>query len=286
MATLVIAVPFGVALFPGCARAQSTRPGLATESPPPDGDWRPHRLSRCRPHAAIRDDARPLLAEALDLHRHRGGGDGIVLLESALREVGNQAWLLLVLGQLYLLAGQGDPSCLPLSGPVAPSGAWDRDRLRLLDRADIMLQRLEALWPDDGLVAFLRADVARARDDHETAAEFDHAGRSRCSHLESLDLVAAMRDLARRPPRVTAPIVPEYPREAARRRVQGEVVYDVLLDPRGRVAAAVLVGRADRALAAAARDALEDGGYQAAQVGYYPVWAWLRVTVRFALESP
>jgi TonB family protein len=275
----------GTAVLPAAAQVtHAEQPVFDQETPPPDGDWRPHRLSRCRPHPLPSDDARAYLDEALDLFKHRGGGDAIALLDVALRDVGNQPWLLLMLAQMYLLAGQGEPHCLPLSGPAAPSGDWPRDRLRLLERADLLLRRLETLWPDDALVAFLLADVARARDDHESAADLDHAGRGRCTDLDSLEFVAGMRDLVRRPASVTSPIVPEYPESAARRRAQGEVVLDLLLDPLGRVATSEVIGRADRDLVRAAREALGDGGYQAAQVGYYPVWSWLRVSIRFALE--
>ena len=34
-----------------------------------------------------------------------------------------------------------------------------------------------------------------------------------------------------------------------------------------------------------AREAAAGGGYQAAQLGYYPVWSWLRVPVQFSLEN-
>jgi TonB family protein len=179
----------------------------------------------------------------------------------------------------------GEPHCQPSAGPEPASGDWPRDRARWLDRAQRLLDRVEAAWPDDGLVDFLRADAARAAGDQEAAAHRDLQGRGKCTHMESLDLVAAMRDLGRKPPRVIAPIVPEYPEDAIRARVQGEVVLDLLIDPQGRAAEAVVVGRADRRLANAARAAARDGGYQAAMVGYYPVWSWLRVPVRFSLGN-
>ncbi len=255
------------------------------ESPPPDGPWRAYRLARCPEHPQLRGAARDAFDEALELFRFQNGGDAAAVLELAIADQGAHAWLLLLLAQIYLLAGQGEPHCLPAAGPLAPRGDWQDDRLRLLRRSDELLDRLERVWGDDGLVDFLRADAARARDDHDVAAEHDHRGRGKCTHLDSLELVRSLRDLRRRPARVVAPIEPAYPEDAARRRIQGEVQFDVLIDPFGRVAAMSQVGRADPQLAAAAAQALPDGGYQAALVGYYPVWSWLRVPIRFRLAK-
>ena len=103
--------------------------------------------------------------------------------------------------------------------------------------------------------------------------------------MESIDLLRGLRGLGRRAARVLEPIVPEYPQECVQRGIQGEVVLDLLIDPQGRVCEVVVAGAADKELARAARNAAVDGGYQAAQVGYYPVWSWLRVPVRFTLEN-
>ena len=249
------------------------------------GDWRPHRLERCARHLPPAGPSRAVLEEAVELFELRNGGDAAVVLEYGLQEDPRHPWLLLLLGQIYQLAGPGDPHCVPSTGPGKPRGDWPADRARLLDLADTRLQQLQRLWPDDGLVVFLRADVARARDDHDAAAELDLQGRRLCTHELSLDLVRRLRDLRRRMPRVIAPIVPEYPRQCVRERVQGEVLLDLLIDPQGRVAEAVIIGTPDRRLAAAATDAASAAGYQAAQVGYYPIWAWLRVPVLFTLEN-
>lgn len=257
----------------------------ASEVAPPDGQWRPHRLARCQEHRPATGSARELLAEASDLFTHRNGGDAAVVLELALREVGGQPWLLLLLAQIYVLAAEGQTHCLPLAGPAAATGDPDQDRDRLLDRADLLLGRLREIWPDDGLIDFLGADVARARGDQEAAAELDHRGRQKCTHVESLDLLRALRDLEIQPPRVLAAITPVYPEAAIRRHVQGEVLVDLLIDPRGRIADLAAVGRADPDLARAAREALREAGYQAGRVGPYPVWSWLRVPVRFRLRN-
>jgi len=199
----------------------------AAEVPPPDGDWRPHRLARCQVHPAPRGPAADVMAQARDLFVHGAGGDAVSVLERGLVEVGSQPWLSLFLAQIYLLAGQGEPHCLPLTGPAAPAGDWAADRLRLLDRADILLARLQELWRDDAAVVFLRADVARSRDDHATAADLDHQGRQQCTHMETFDLLRELRGLTLRPAKVLAPIAPAYPEAAARRRIQGEVFFDL-----------------------------------------------------------
>lgn len=258
---------------------------LSDERAPPDGLWRPHRLARCPEHPRPRGEAESAFDEARRLFDLGNGGDAAVVLELAIDAHAGHPWLLLLLAQIYLLAGQGEVHCQPAAGPLAPTGDWERDRRRLLGRAGDLLERLERSWSDDGLVDFLRADVARALDDQAAAAEHDFRGRGKCTHLESLDLLQAMRGLLQRPADVAAPIVPIYPEAAARRRIQGEVILDLLVDPFGRAVAARQVGRADPLLAEAALLAAPDGGFQAARVGYYPVWSWLRVPIRFRLEN-
>ena len=266
--------------------AGMTAPAAAAEVPPRGGDdWRPHRLARCGRHLPPSGPPRVVLEEALELFRLRNGGDAAVVLELGLQENRRNPWLLLLLGQIYLLAGQGEPHCLPSSGAGAPRGDWPQDRARLLDLADARLRELSGVWPDDALVAFLRADVARARDDHATAAELDLHGRTLCTHMASLDLLRGLRDLRLRAPRVISPIAPEYPEACIRERVTGEVLLDLLVDPQGRIAEVVVVDSPDRRLGRAAGEAAREAGFQAAQVGYYPVWAWLRVPVLFTLEN-
>lgn len=257
----------------------------ATEIPSGDEQWRPHMLSRCAVHAPPLAASRADLEEARELFQLQNGGDAVFVLESALADHDDWPWLILLLAQIYLLAGQGEPHCQPTTGPVALTGEWSRDQHRLLGRADELLARLTEIWPDDGLVDFLRADVARAAGDQEAAAAHDHTGRRKCTHLESLGFVGRLRDLRPRTARVIAPIVPEYPEACARARIEGEIVLDLLIDPQGRAAQTVVVVGADRRLERAARAAVATGGYQAAQLGYYPVWSWLRVPIRFTLDN-
>jgi TonB family protein len=61
-------------------------------------------------------------------------------------------------------------------------------------------------------------------------------------------------------------------------------MLDVLVDPEGRVAQVEVV-QGPSALTAAAVAAARDAGYQAARVGVYPVWAWLRVPVSFTVPT-
>lgn len=253
------------------------------EIPPSDGPWRPHLLARCQKHFPPRGRVLEYVDEAQHLFRSHNGGDASELLEIAIAEQGGHPWLLLLLAQIYLLAGQGEPHCLPSSGPLAPGGDWSRDRERLLERGEDLLNQLARIWSDDSVVDFLAADLARIRDDHAGAAELDHLGRRNCSHMESLELLASLRGLHRRPAELLTLPDPAYPAAAIARRAQGEVVFDILIDPFGRVHTVHQVGRADADLARSAMQAIRDGGYQAACIGYYPVWSWLRVPVRFRI---
>jgi hypothetical protein len=270
------------AMILGCVLLLACVPVLG-EVPPPDGPWRPHLLDRCGPHPQPRGAVQEFFEEARHLFLMQNGGDASVLLEMAIAEQGRYPWLMLMLAQIYILAAQGEPHCLPSSGPVNLSGDWHQDRLRLLKRGEDLLARLSRAWPDDGVVDFLRADAARARDDHAAAATHDHEGRKKCSHIESLNLLIEMRGLLRRPAAVLSLPEPEYPDAALRRRAEGEVLFDLLVDPFGRVAAVHQIGPADPDLVRAAGRAISEGGFKAAQVGYYPVWSWLRVPVLFEI---
>jgi hypothetical protein len=265
--------------------AAAAAPVPAGEAPPPDGAWRPHLLSRCQEHPPVSGRARPVFTEALELFEMHNGGDAVSVLELGLSEGATNPWSLLLLAQIYLLAGQGEPHCQPTTGPAAMTGDWALDQARLLARAEDLLNRLADRWPDDAIVDFLLADARRANDDSSGAAEFDFRGRSKCSHPESFDLLRRLRQLGRKPARVIAPIVPEYPEDCIREGIQGEVVLDLLIDPQGRAVESVVVGRPPRELVGAAREALSTGGYRAAQVGYYPIWSWLRVPIRFTLTN-
>lgn len=259
-------------------------PALGNEVPGPDGPWRPHTLSRCPTHEVVIGNARGSFEEALELFDLENGGDGAVALEMGLRQDPGNPWLMLLLAQIYLLAGQGELHCQPSTGPVAPTGDGFADQRRLFMRASELLAELSEIWTDDSVIDFLRADLYRILGEQDLAAEFDFQGRTKCSHLESLSLLRRVRVLERRPARVVAPISPDYPEECVRKGIQGEVLLDLLIDPQGRVTEAVLVRHVDERLVVAAKVAAENAGYQAAQLGPYPIWAWLRVPIRFNLH--
>ena len=282
LASLALASPALASPAPAVAPAATA---AVREQPPPDGEWRLYRLARCEAHAPLTTGAHGAMQEALELYRLQNGGDAIAVLEDLVSRDAARPWPLLLLAQLYVLAGQGEPHCQPLEGPAVGSGDWQTDRAGWLARADELLEALTVLWPDDGLVDFLRADAARAGGDHGAAAEHDYRGRAKCSHRESLQFVQALRDLSPKPARVLEAIVPVYPPECAERGIEGLVTLDLLIDPQGRAVEVAVIGRADERLVAAARAAAAGGGYQAAQLGYYPVWSWLRVPVRFTLEN-
>lgn len=258
---------------------------LAQEQAPPDGVWRPHRLERCDRPSPPAPAVRAVLDEALHLYHLGNGGDAAVVLEDGLERHPTSPWIRLLLAQIYLQAGQGEPYFLPTGGPVKPTGHWPDDRRRCLERAGSLLGRLGTDWLDDGIVWFLRADIARALDDPEAASDHDLAGRRACTRQESLNFIAELRDLGRKPAEVVTPIVPEYPQECLRRRIEGRVELDLLVDPEGRVAQWAPANRADRQLQEAAAEAAAAAGFQAARVGYYPIWSWIRVSVSFTLEN-
>ncbi|MBD3221849.1 hypothetical protein GF314_11470 [bacterium] len=257
----------------------------AGERPPPDGAWRPHQLSRCARPAPPYPAAREAIAEAHELFELEAGGDAIVVLEDALADHPRSPWLRLMLAQIYVLAGQGEEHCEPFGGPARATGDWPADQRRYLRRADRLLADLAGSWPDDGLVWFLRADAARAAGDVDAASRYDAQGRERCTRLDTLEFVTALRDLGRKPAELLTPIVPEYPAECLQKRITGEVLLDVLIDPHGRVAETVPARRADRRLIAAASEAAAAAGYQAARIGYYPIWSWIQVSVNFSLDN-
>lgn len=264
--------------------ALATMAGSA-EQPVPENGWRVHQLSRCTRPAPPLSAAKAVLDEALELFHLANGGDAVVVLEDALESMPRSPWLRLLLAQIYILAGQGEPHCLPYAGPAAPRGDWPEDRRRILERADHLLADLAGTWSDDGVVWFLRADAARALDRLEEAGQYDLQGRRCCSRRETLVFVSDVRDLTRKPAELITPIVPEYPQECLRKRIRGTVVLDLLIDPEGRVAESVTINRVDRRLATAAAAAAREAGYQAARVGYYPVWSWIQVSVKFSLEN-
>jgi len=256
------------------------------ELPVPDGPWRSHLLSRCRDESErLPTASEKALATCAELFRLREGSDAIMTLELSLVEDSRAGLVLLTLAQLYLMAGQGEPELLPSEGPAADVGHWERNQDRLLKRADELLHEAAGLRPDDGVIDFLLADVARARGDTTTAWRAFRAGRGKCSLSRSIEILREYQDLRLRAARVVEPVAPEYPAEAVRRRVTGEVELDLLIDPAGRVVQVVEVVDPDPDLTAAAAAALRRSVFEPARVGKYPIWSWLRVPTRFSLTE-
>ncbi len=258
-------------------------PAVWQERPGPDGPWRPALLQRCPASAAASLPAERALAVSFDLFNAREGSDAIMTLELYLQEHDPDALVLLALGQLYLMAGQGEPELLPREGPAADVGDWARNRRRLLGRAGTLLGEAADLRPDDSVADFLLGDVARARGDTVAAHAAWDRGLDKCSRPRSFDLLRDYQLLQPRAARLTGSLAPDYPQEALRQGITGEVVLDLLISPRGEVVQFVPVASPDPALTAAAGRALLRASCDPARLGKYPLWSWLRVPTQFSL---
>lgn len=288
-AALVLRMVAGCAPPPAPATAPPTTPPSVSElaeTPVPDGPWRPHRLARC----AAEDRDVPSRVErylglSSEFFRDGSGSDGMIELEMALDAGLRHPLLLVTLGQLYLMAGQGEPSLLPTEGPAADVGDWTRNRRRLLARAQTLLEEAAATRPDDAAVDYLLADVARARGDQAAAASLAARGMAKCTGGRSFALLQLYQVLNRYPARYLGGPTPEYPAASLAAGRQGDVELDVLLDPTGAVRQVVVVASPAADLTAAAAASLRAGAFEAARVGKYPIWAWLRVTTAFHLSD-
>ncbi|MHB8078131.1 MAG: TonB family protein [Candidatus Krumholzibacteriia bacterium] len=277
------AIPPAVPPPPSTA-APAPAPEIWHESPAPEGDWRPHVLSRCR----RADDAPPeverSLALAWDLYRNNhAGSDAIMELELCLRSHPHDGLLLITLGQMYLLGARGERNLVPREGPAAATRQWPRTRERLLDRAELLLQEARAARPDDGSVEYLRSDLAAARGDSAAAARSMAEGARDCLLPRSLEIMRRYQGLQGRPARLVSRVVPDYPAAAGREGKSGVVEVDLLIDPAGVVAQTVILESPDPRLAAAAVAALRAARFEPARLGEYPVWSWLRLPVPFRI---
>ncbi len=282
--------------LPACAPAPPPAPELPPaaaparsqelhEKPAPDGPWRPHRLSTCQEDADVPPAVERYLGLCSEYYRDGSGSDGMIELELGL-EAGHRHGLILVaLGQLYLMAGQGEPSLLPVEGPAADVGDWNRNRSRLLARAGELLTEAAGKRPDDAAVDYLLADVARARGDFDAAAEIMAEAADKCTGGRTFALMQLYQQLNRYPARYLGGASPVYPAAEAERGVQGDVVLDVLLGPNAQIRQIVTVSSPSAALAEAASASLRLGAFEASRLGKYPIWSWLRVTTSFNLEG-
>ena len=283
----------------GCAATSGPRGGSAvtgnsaclegdslSEKPGPDGPWRPHRLAHCAEDVDVPPTVERYLGTCSEYFRHGSGSDGMIELEIALEEGIRHPLLLLTLGQLYLLAGQGDPALLPAEGPAADVGDWPRNKRRLLSRARKLLLECAEGRPDDAAVDFLLADVARAGEQFSEAAELVLRGEAKCTGGRSFRVMKLYQELNDYPPSYLSSPPPEYPEQALWDGVTGEVVLDLLLNPTGQVRQAVEVSSPSPDLTRAAEASLCRGIFESARIGKYPLWSWLRVKTAFNLEGP
>ena len=279
--------PVSTVVAPSLPVPADPAPGLPdlTESPAPAGAWREHRLARCREDVDIPPAVEQLLALSSEFYREGAGRDGLVELELAYAEGQKHPLVLLTMGQLYLLAGQGEASLLPNEGPARDVGSWALNQPRLLGRARALIEAAGQAWSGDAGIDYLLADVHRAAGDTLTAAALVSGAAGKCTGGRSFRTMQLYQRLRRIPARHEGGPPPVYPAECLERREQGEVVVDLLLSPSAEVRQAHIVSGPSPALATAAAACLRQGRFTPSLLGTYPVWSWLRVTVAFRLES-
>lgn len=284
-------------LFVGCAadapRGAEPSPsspkelfsGALHESAPADGVFRVHRVSWCEDDGLAPAEVEKLLGLCSEYFREGSGTDGMLELEYAMEEGMRHPLLLMTLGQLYLIAGQGEPDLLPPEGPAADVGNWVKNKQRLLARSELLLREAAAGRPDDAAIDYLLADVARAREDWQTANQLMFDSMGKCTSGRGFAALVLYQQLNRYPGTYVGGPGPEYPRSAINKRITGDVVLDLLISPAAEVRQAVVVNSPNLALSRAAAISLKEGSWEAARVGKYPVWSWLRVTTSFTLDN-
>lgn len=255
------------------------------EIPAPDGAWREHRLGRCRDDLAVPPEVEKLVALSSQFYREKAGSDGMIELELAVQGGQRHPLVLVTLGQLYLMAGQGEPSLLPKEGPARDVGSWRRNQPRLLGRAQKLLEEAATQWPDDAGIDYLLADVHRAAGDTAQAAALVASAAGKCTSGRSFGIMQFYQQLNRYPARHEGGPAPAYPPGAVERREQGAVVIDLLLSPLAEVRQVHVVTSPSPELTAAAAACLRQGRFTPSKLGKYAIWSWLRVTVAFRLDG-
>jgi TonB family protein len=233
----------------------------------------------------IPPEVEKLVALSSEFYREGAGSDGMVELELAYATGQRHPLVLTTMGQLYLMAGQGEPTLLPHEGPARDVGSWARNQPRLLGRARSLLEAAGQAWPDDAGIDYLLADVHRAAGDTLRAAALVTAGAAKCTGGRSFRLMQLYQQLNRYPARHEGGPPPVYPADSLERREQGEVVVDLLLSPLAEVRQVRIVSAPSAELGYAAAVCLRQGRFTPSRLGKYPVWSWLRVTVAFRLEG-
>jgi hypothetical protein len=264
---------------------QDLFPGSLAETPPVDGVWRAHRISWCEDDGLAPPAVEKLLGLCSQYFREGSGTDGMLELELALEQGQRHPLLLLTLGQLYLIAGQGEPELLPPEGPAADVGDWARNKQRLLARAETLLREAADTRVADAAIDYLLADVARARQDWQTANRFTFEGAQKCTSGRGFATLVLYQQLNRYPGTYLGGPGPQYPESALKKHISGEVVLDLLISPGAEVMQAVVVESPDFSLSKAAATSLKQGTWEAARLGKYPIWSWLRVNTSFTLDK-
>ncbi len=278
----------------GCASGPGRPPEKSPASPAgggmreqvvPEGVFREHILARC-----VREDPVPSVVErylgiSSEYFREGSGSDGMIELELGLAAGHRHPLLLMTLGQLYLLAGQGNPDLLPVEGPAADVGSYEQNKPRLLGRARQLLAEAVRKRPDDAALDYLLADVARTLGETARADSLVARGHGKCTGGRSFRILQLYQELYRHPPRYLGGPAPEFPQVAVDKGIGGDVVLDLLLSPAGEVRQYEVVESPSAALSKAAWQSLRAGRFEAASVGKYAVWSWLRVTTSFNLRS-
>ncbi len=284
-------------MIPGCATQPSPEklsessvsreliPDSLHETPNPDGAWRGHHFSLCSPEDGVPKAVESLLGLCSEYFREGSGSDGMLEIELALESGQRHPLLLLTLGQLYLIAGQGEPDLLPPEGPAGDVGDWGRNKIRLLARSESLLREAAKGRPGDAAIDFLLADIARAREDFLLADELVSSGGKKCTSGRGFATLRLYQQLNQYPGKYLGGPGPEYPSLALKKRITGDVVLDLLIDPAGLVRQAVVIESPSWTLSLAASSSLRAGAWEPARVGKYPVWSWLRVSTSFSLES-
>ncbi len=258
--------------------------GLLQETVVVDGPFREHRLARCEEEPAVPRAVERYLSTCAEFFRGGSGSDGMIEMEMGLEQGHRHSLMLLTLGQLYLLAGQGNPDLLPVEGPAADLGSYARNKPRLLGRAHKLLTQALAKRPQDAAVEYLLADVARTRGDFELAASLAARGQQKCTGGRSFRILQMYQELYQHPPRYLGGPPPEFPQAAVNKGIDGDVVLDLLLSPAGQVRQYSVVESPAESLTRASWQSLREGQFEAARVGKYAVWSWLRVTTAFNLD--
>jgi TonB family protein len=256
-----------------------------TETAPPPGSWRPHRLADCPQETDVPQVVERYLGLCSEYFRDGSGSDAMIEMEMGLKQGNRHSLMLLTLGQLYLMAGQGDPNLLPNEGPAADTGSWEKNKPRLLNRAEDLLLEAAKTRSWDAAVDYLLADVDRARGDLLGAAERVASGLSKCTGGRSFGILWLYQGLDNHNPRFLGGPSPQFPQAALDKGVAGDVVLDVLVSPAGEVRQLVAVESPAESLTRAAETSIRNGRFEAARVGKYPIWSWLRVTTAFQLEG-